>query len=300
MSTKSLVALLGLGTMGAGMAHQLLAAGFPLKLFNRSPERYRSFEGSTAQLCKSPAEAVSGAAIVISMVSDDNVSRMVWKGPDGALSAVSPGTLLIESSTLSLGWVRELAGLSKSLGCDFLDAPVTGSKDQAETGKLKFLVGGDAAAIEKAKPAFSVMGTDIVALGPVGSGTTLKLVNNFICGVQVAAMAEGLAVLGRCNIDQDAALAVLLKGAISSPLVQTIMSRVGCGNFAPNFSIALIEKDLAYAIREGAEVGIDLLSAEAARVRFQQAQTQGFGGRDIAWLVKWLGDQPHSKDAGTQ
>lgn len=297
MSAKPLVAVLGLGTMGAGMAHRLLGAGFPLKLFNRNPERYRPFEGSPAQLCKSPAEAATGADIVISMVSDDDVSRAIWQGPGGALAAASSGAILIESSTLSLAWVRELAELSRSRGCHFLDAPVTGSKDQAEAGTLKFLVGGDAAIVTRATPVLRAMSVEVVPLGPVGSGAMLKLVNNFICGAQVAALAEGLAVLRRSDLDRDAALAVIAKGAVSSPLVQTMLSRVAASNFAPNFSVTLIEKDLAYAIGEAAKVGVDLTSAESARLRFQQARAAGFGDRDIAILVKWLGEQPLSNDA---
>jgi 3-hydroxyisobutyrate dehydrogenase len=288
MSTKSAVAMLGLGTMGAGMAHRLLGAGFPLKLFNRNPERYRAFEGSPAQLCKSAAEAASGADIVIGMVADDNASRALWQGAAGALSTVRRGAILIESSTLSLGWVRELSGLSKSQGCQFLDAPVTGSKAQAETGTLRFLVGGDPAALESVTAVLNAMGTDIVALGAVGSGTVLKLVNNFICGAQVAAFAEGLAMLERFDLDQAAALTVLTKGAVGSPLVQTIAARIAADNFAPNFSVSLIAKDLAYAVHEAAAVGIDLTSAQAARARFLQAQAAGLGGQDIAALIKAL------------
>jgi 3-hydroxyisobutyrate dehydrogenase len=299
MSAKPLVAVLGLGTMGAGMAHRLLRADFPLKLFNRNPARYQPFEGSPAQLCKSPAEAATGADIVISMVSDDDVSRAIWQGPEGALAAASSGAILIESSTLSLTWVRELAELSRSRGCHFLDAPVTGSKDQAEAGTLKFLVGGDVAIVTRVTPVLRAMSVEVVPLGPVGSGAMLKLVNNFICGAQVAALAEGVAVLRRSDLDQDAALAVIAKGAVSSPLVQTMLSRVAANNFAPNFSVTLIEKDLAYAIGEAAKVGVDLTSAESARLRFQQARAAGFGDRDIASLVKWLGEQSSSNDART-
>lgn len=284
MSTKSLIAVLGLGTMGAGMAHRLLDAGFAVKLFNRSPERYMAFASTKAVLCNSPAEAAADADIVISMVSDDLVSRSLWQGPQGALSTAGAGAVLVECSTLSLDWVQELAGLAKARGCRFLDAPVTGSKDQAETGKLKFLVGGDAATIAAITPVLNAMSVEIVPLGPVGSGTTLKLVNNFICGAQIAALAEGLAVLERRGLDQDAALTVLMKGAAGSPLLQTIMARVAADDFTPNFSVALIEKDLSYAIHEGAQVGVDLTSAEAARSRFQQASAAGLGGKDIASL----------------
>jgi 3-hydroxyisobutyrate dehydrogenase len=288
MSTKPLVAMLGLGTMGAGMAHRLLAADFPLKLFNRNPERYRSFEGSAAQLCESPAQAAADADIVIGMVSDDDVSRAVWQGPAGALSGARRGAVLIESSTLSLGWVRKLSELSEAQGCHFLDAPVTGSKAQAQAGTLKFLVGGDAATIDKATSVLSAMGIEIVPLGPVGSGTVLKLVNNFVCGVQVTALTEGLAMLERFDLNQEAALMVLVKGAAGSPLVQTIASRIAANDFAPNFSVSLIAKDLAYAINEAANVGIDLTSAEAAHTRFRQAQSSGFGGQDISSLVEFL------------
>ena len=294
MSGKPLVAVLGLGTMGAGMAHRLLAAGFKARLFNRSPGRYESFTESGAVLCKSPAEAATGADIVISMVSDDAVSRALWQGLQGALSAAGAGAVLVECSTLSLDWVQELAGLASARGCRFLDAPVTGSKDQAETGKLKFLVGGDADTIAVVAPVLNVMGVEIVPLGPAGSGTTLKLVNNFLCGAQIAALAEGLAVLERHGLDQDAALAVLLKGAAGSPLLQTIMARVAADDFTPNFSVSLIEKDLSYAIHEGAKAGVDLSAAKAARARFQQAHAAGLGDRDIASLVKWLGETPRS------
>ena len=297
MSDKPLVAVLGLGTMGSGMARRLLEAGYEAKLFNRSPERYKSFKDSGAVLCKSPAEAATGADIVISMVSDDLVSRSLWQGPQGALSTAAAGAVLVECSTLSLDWVQELENLAKARGCRFLDAPVTGSKDQAESGKLKFLVGGDAETIAAIAPVLSVMSVEIVPLGPVGSGTTLKLVNNFLCGAQIAALAEGLAVLDRHGLNQNVALAVLMKGAVGSPLLQTIMARVASDDFTPNFSVSLIEKDLSYAINEGAKVGVDLSSAEAARSRFQQANAAGLGERDIASLVKWFLETPYVGNA---
>jgi len=289
MSSKPVIAVLGLGTMGAGMAHRLIGAGYPVKLFNRSPARYKAFENTPAVLGKSPAEAASGADVVISMVSDDTVSRAVWLGPTGALSAARKDAILVECSTLSLDWIRELSAMARSQGCRFLDAPVTGSKDQAEAGTLKFLVGGDAATLADVAPVLGAMSVEAVPLGPVGSGTMLKLVNNFICGAQIAALAEGLAVLRRSDLNQDVALNVLVKGAVSSPLIQTILARVAADNFAPNFSVSLIEKDLTYAIREAAKVGVELTSAESARVRFDQARTNGLGEQDIASLVKWLG-----------
>ena len=294
MSEKPTVAILGLGTMGAGMAHSLLRGGFSPRLYNRNPKRFASFENSAAVLCTSAREAASGADIVIGMVSDDPASRSLWQGGEGALASARAGAILVECSTLSLGWVRELSGLAIAQGCQFLDAPVGGSKVHAETGALKFMVGGDPDVVAKATPVLTVMGTDIIPVGPVGSGTILKLVNNFICGVQVASFAEGLAMLERCGLAQPAALAVITKGAPGSPLIQTIAARIAAQDYTPNFSISLIAKDLAYAAREGAAAGVELTAATAARARFLQAESIGLGEQDIASVIEFL-RQPSSK-----
>ena len=181
---KPRAAILGLGIMGSGMAGRLLSADFPLAVYNRNRERCIPFAGAGAIIAASPGEAASGAQIVLSMVANDVASREVWLGENGALSGARPGSLLIESSTLSVGWVKELAAAAAQRGCRFLDAPVTGTKPHAASGQLLFLVGGSADALEAARPVFSALGRDVFHLGPIGSGAIMKLINNFICGVQ--------------------------------------------------------------------------------------------------------------------
>src|SRR5437879_5900806 len=145
--SKPRVALLGLGIMGSGMAGRLLGTDFPLSIYNRSREKTKPFADAGAYLASSPREAAARAGIVISMVADDVASRRVWLGEDGALAGALPGTVLIESSTLTLGWIKELASTAAQRGCDLLDAPVTGSKPHAESGELLFLVGGSEKAL---------------------------------------------------------------------------------------------------------------------------------------------------------
>src|SRR5689334_9195016 len=125
--TKPNIAFLGLGIMGTGMARRLLGAGFPLTVYNRSAERAAPLVAEGALGAATPAEAASQAEVVISMVADDNASRAIWLGENGALSGARPGTLLIEASTLTVGWIHELAVASTARGCELLDAPVTGS-----------------------------------------------------------------------------------------------------------------------------------------------------------------------------
>src|ERR1044071_2324385 len=131
---KQRVALFGLGIMGSGMANRLLEAGFPLTVYNRSPEKTFGLSASGAFAAKTPAEAAGRAEILISMVADDVASRNLWFGQDGALKAAPPNSILIESSTLTVAWVKELAVAASASGCSLLDAPVTGSKAQAAGG----------------------------------------------------------------------------------------------------------------------------------------------------------------------
>lgn len=188
-------AFLGLGIMGAGMAARLIGAGFEVAVWNRSAEKAAALRALGGHVAASPAEAARGAQIVVSMLADDTVSRQVWTGPEGALPAMAPGAVAVESSTLTSPWVRELAGLASARGVEFLEAPVTGSRDQAAQGTLRFLMGGEASAIAAARPALDAMGSASVHLGPAGSAATVKLANNFLCGVQAAALAEALALL---------------------------------------------------------------------------------------------------------
>ena len=161
---KISVALLGLGTMGNGMAANLLKAGFPLVVYNRTQAKAEPFAAQGARIAHTPAEAVQGAKLILSMLSDDNASRDTWTGASGALAAAQPGAVLVESSTVSLGWITELADLAKARGLEFLDAPVTGSRTQAEGGQLIFLVGGSEGALTSVTPALQAMSKDIIHL----------------------------------------------------------------------------------------------------------------------------------------
>lgn len=279
------IAFLGLGIMGAGMAHRLAAAGFELTVYNRDAAKAAPFQGK-ARIAACAAEAVKDADIAIAMLSDDQASRALWTG--GALDAAKPGAILIDCSTLSPVWGRELGAAAAARNCHFLDAPVTGSKVQAADGALKFLVGGDEAALDRARPAFAAMGSDVIRMGPVGSGIAMKLVNNFLCGVQVAAFAEAMSMAERADLDVDQARGILMNGAPGSPLLKIIAARMEQRDYTPNFFAALMAKDLGYAAEEGARLGLTLASAAAARQRFLDAAAAGFAEQDMAAVIEPL------------
>lgn len=274
--------------MGAGMARRLLGGGFPLTVWNRSPAKAAPLAAEGAHLAASPREAAAGAAIVISMVADDAASRGVWLGESGALAGAARGSVLIESSTLTVGWILELTQAAVARGGEFLDAPVTGSRNQAAAGELNFLVGGPAATLEKARPALAVMSRSITHLGPAGSGALIKLINNFVCGVQIGALAEALALIEKSGLDRAPALAVLTGGAPGSPLVKSIAARMTAPDYTPNFLLRLMAKDLGYAIQEAGERHLPLATATAALGLFQQAIATGHGDEDMSAVVEPL------------
>lgn len=282
------VAIIGLGTMGSGMAVQLLKAGLPLTVFNRTSDRARSLLDLGASVAANPREAAEAAEVVISMVADDNASRGVWLGPEGALSGAKPNTLLIESSTLSSKWVEQLAAEAEGRRCPFLDAPVTGSKAQAESGQLVFLVGGDAAVLNRARPLLELMSREIVHFGPVGSGTKVKLLNNLLVGIQVASFAEMLALAERMGIDADCAAQFISTGAPGSPIVKLAMQRIKAGDFTANFSVRLMAKDLVYAVREAELVSANSSMTSAAKRIFEAAIKKGLEGKDLCSVIEVL------------
>jgi 3-hydroxyisobutyrate dehydrogenase len=284
--SKPRVAILGLGIMGSGMAGRLLSAGFPVTLYNRNREKAAQFAGSGAVVANSPREAASNADIVISIVADDVASRAVWLGEHGALAGAASGAVLIESSTLTVAWVLELAKAATQKGCQFLDAPVTGTKPHAAAGQLLFLVGGPAAAFETARLVFAVTGRDAIHLGAHGSGARLKLINNFLCAVQTASLAEAMAVIDRGGLDQEKALSVLTNGAPGSPLIKTISARAVANDPEVNFELRLMAKDIGYAIEDAARNNVALETGASALSIFKRAITKGHGNEDMSAVIK--------------
>ena len=241
-----------------------------------------------ARLAATPADAARGAEAVIAMLADDAASRAIWLGEQGALAAMDPGTLAIDSSTLTVGCMRELGAHAATHGVSFLDAPVTGSKPQAEQGALNFLVGGDAGAVERATPLFRAMGRGQVHVGPAGSGALLKLINNFMCGVQLASLGEAMAMAQRSGLDLRRTADVLAAGSPGSPIVKMVVERMVSRDYTPNFLVPLMVKDLTYAMETFAAEGIELADARAARERFIEAAAAGYQDRDIAAVVEPL------------
>jgi 3-hydroxyisobutyrate dehydrogenase len=288
MVPKTRVTLIGLGTMGTGMAGRLIAAGFPLTVFNRNASKAEALVKAGATLAASPRDAAAGADVVLSMLSDDDAARQVWLGDHGVISGAKRGAILIECSTVSPGWIRELAAAAATAGCELLDAPVTGSKPQAAAGQLVFLAGGSAAALDTARPVLAAMSKDIIHLGPTGSGAMMKLINNFVCGVQVTALAEAIAFIERTDLDPAKAVAVLTEGAPGSPMVKTLSGRMTARDYTPNFMLKLLTKDVTYAIAEARKLAIPLATAEATVGVLKTAIDAGHGEQDMASVIEPL------------
>ncbi|MBK9942023.1 MAG: NAD(P)-dependent oxidoreductase [Kouleothrix sp.] len=283
------IALLGLGVMGHGMAQNILKAGLPLAVYNRTAAKAAPLAAQGARLAPTPREAAHDAAIIIAMVGDDTASRAVWLGEHGALAGAQAGAVLVECSTLSLEWVRELAGLAAARGLAFLDAPVTGSKDAAEAGALRLLVGGDAAVIERARPALAAISQQIIHFGATGAGATMKLINNLMGAVQTAALAEGMALAERAGLDLAQVVALISTGAPGSPIVKGKIGLMAAHSYADtNFALRWMHKDATYALRAADEYGVPMPTVAAARELYRLARNLGYDDDDFAAVIEAL------------
>ena len=277
------VALLGLGTMGAGMAANWLAKGFGLTVWNRTRARTQALADKGARVATTPREAAEGADCVFAMVADDTASRAVWLGDDGALAGAKTGAVVVESSTLTPDWVRELAGHARAKGCAFLDAPVGGSRQAAASGELRFFVGGDAATLDKARPALIAIGSKIDLLGPAGAGATWKLINNQLVAAQVAALGEALDVARKAGFRPVQISSLILNGAAASPIVKMKLPSMLNGDYdEPDFALSLMLKDARYAAALAQSLGAPADLVSSAVKAFARAEAKGLGAKDIA------------------
>lgn len=281
------IGLLGLGAMGARMAARLLEAGHTLKVFNRTPDKVTALLEKGAVSAATPKEAAQGSEMVISMVRDDEASRHVWLADNsGAIHGLSKDAVAVESSTLTTQWTHELSQAITKAGSSFVDAPVIGSRPQAESGQLIYVVGGAEKDVTTLQPIFSAMGGAVHHVGAVGAGSTVKLVVNALFGVQLAALGELLGFVKRANLDSAKVLEVLAATPVLSPAAKVAGNMMVNQQFAPMFPIELVEKDFGYVMSSAQKVQSDTPIADAARAVYKQALAQGLGNEHITAVVK--------------
>jgi 3-hydroxyisobutyrate dehydrogenase-like beta-hydroxyacid dehydrogenase len=267
------VAFIGLGRMGHGMAGRYLDGGFTVAVWNRSKAKADDLTARGARWANSPAEAADDADAVVTMVADNEASRAVWLGKDGAAATAKPGTLAIECSTVSYQHALDLGRDLRARGLVYIDSPVTGLPDAAAAGKLTLLVGAEPADLEQARPFLVPLSTTIRHFGPVGSGTVYKLINNLMGAIQIAGLAEGLAIAEQAGLDMKLVLEAIENGVAASPQVLRHSKRMVARNFSgATFTAALRHKDAAYAVALAESLLPDVPVGRAAVQAYDKAK----------------------------
>lgn len=276
------IGFLGLGAMGSRMAAALLKQGHEVTVFNRSQNAASALVTQGATPAKTPYEAAIDADLIISMLRDDEASAAVWLDEKtGALNGAKSQAILIESSTTSPAWIKTLSQKAQEKAIAFLDAPVVGSRPQAEAGQLIFLVGGKKTVFDKAEPVFLSMGAAAHYVGEVGKGATMKLAVNTLFGIQVAAWAETLSWLEKSGIRPEDSVAILNQLPTTSPALQGIGKLMAANNDAPLFPVSLVVKDFAYATAFAMQQQASTPLADTVAALFQKTFNAGLGDKNI-------------------
>ncbi|MEX1329992.1 MAG: NAD(P)-dependent oxidoreductase [Desulfobacterales bacterium] len=290
MNQNTKIAVLGIGAMGSRMAIRWLNAGYQVTVWNRTPDKTNALIAENAEVAATPRDAALGAEVVVSMVRDNDASQQVWLTEGtGAIYGLNSGAIAIESSTLSPDWIVELSGRISEIGVSFIEAPVLGSRPQAEGGQLIYLAGGDPSVLEKIKPLLAATSGAIHHVGAVGSAAAMKLAVNAIYGVQVAIWAEMLALLKRLEITPENAVEILNTLPTTSPAMQMAGKLMAAKKYEPMFPIELVEKDLGYGLKlaENAKLKIPVL--DVVRSVYGQAKANGYGDDNIVGVAQLFG-----------
>jgi 3-hydroxyisobutyrate dehydrogenase-like beta-hydroxyacid dehydrogenase len=282
------ISYLGLGTMGSGMASNLLKAGYQLTVWNRSAEKCEPFARKGAHVANIPADAVQGADLVMYSLSDDDAVEKVVFGEQGILSAITAGQTAVDMSTvLPAISLREQQAYAKR-GVDFLDAPVFGSKNESANARLWVLAAGKKEAFEKVKPVLEKLGQTVHYLGKNGNATAMKLVGNLIVALELEALAEGLVLAQKAGLDLKAVMEVVKVADFRSPLLVSNGENILQRHFSPYFALQLMFKD-ANLIQEFSEdLSSPIPALRVVQENLENAVALGFGKENASALIKTL------------
>ncbi|GAB4409965.1 MAG: NAD(P)-dependent oxidoreductase [Bryobacter sp.] len=275
--------------MGYPMARNLVQAGHKVALWSHSAEKAEKLAAEFGGSAKAtPAEVAAEAECVFYCVGDSKMSEELVLGPQGLLAGAKPGTVIVDASTVAPALARKLSVACAEKGVHFLDAPCTGSKPGAESGNLTFMIGGDKEVFERVKPYFEPMGKKLYYCGGPGLGLNAKLTQNLILSNLLNAFNEGLVLSTRAGVDPKLMLDILDNSAAKSGLIAFKAPYVFRRDFATNFSVKWMHKDIGLMLESAAELNVPLPLTSLTRQMFQAAIAKGHGDEDICSTIKVL------------
>jgi 3-hydroxyisobutyrate dehydrogenase len=282
------VAVLGTGVMGAPMARNLLAAGLPVRVWNRSAERARPLAEHGAEVAESPAAAGAGARVIVTMLSDADATLAAMRPPFGGLAEPAEGAVWAQMGTLGLEGTAACAELAAERGVALVDAPVLGTRQPAERGALTVLASGPESARDAVAPVFDAVGARTLWLGEAGEGTKLKLVANSWVLVLIQGLAETIALAERIGVAPQAFLEAITGGPLDAGYAHLKGKAMMEREFPPSFPLALAAKDGRLILAAAEQAGLDLPVARTVAARLAAAVEQGHGDEDIAATFRTL------------
>jgi len=284
---KPTVGFIGLGLMGKPMAQNVLRAGFPLVVWNRTRVKAEDLVRAGAKLAASPRETAAQCDVLITIVSDPPALEEVLWGAHGALDGLRAGSLLIDSSTVSPEMARRLAGGCANRHVDFLDAPVTGGTWGAEKGELVFMIGGKIEVLERAKPVLESMGKRFFLLGPNGAGQAVKLGMNLLLALEVNAFAEALALVTTAGVPAERLVEVMQSSMGRSPLLDVKAPLMLKREFPASFPLRLMHKDIRLALELAKEYGVALPAGAAAYATYSAVKDSSTDDPDFSAVARF-------------
>lgn len=285
MSQPEQVGFIGLGIMGYSMAENLLKAGYPLTVYNRTPRKAEPLAAAGAQIAGTPADVARRARVIFLCVGGSADVREVC---DNMLPAVQPGSLVADCSTISPTESRKLAARFRERGAEFLDAPCTGSKAGATNATLTFMVGGTPEAFQRAQPYLQAMGQKIIHVGEQGMGLQVKLTQNLIGALSCQAMAEGFVLARKAGIAPSVVLEVLQASVARNPLIEGKMKLIMERRFEPQFSLKWMQKDVELMLESARELNVPLPATALVHELFAASIAAGHGEEDFASAITLL------------
>ena len=279
------IGFIGLGLMGSGMSMNILKAGFPLTVWNRTATRTEPLVKAGAKVAKSPKEVAENSDIIIDIVTDSKDVEEVLLGPSGVIHGVKPGTIVIDMSTISPIRTREMAARFREKGIKMLDAPVSGGDIGARNGTLSIMVGGDSDAFDEAVPVFQAMGKTITHIGGNGDGQICKAVNQILVGMNMLGVAEALVFAKKAGVDVKKVHAAIVGGAAGSWQLTNNGAKLLVGDHEPGFKVKDYLKDLRIIMETSDSVKMPLVGTAVVQQMFKNLDAEGLKDKGTQAIV---------------